>query len=327
MRRREIITLLGGAAAAWPLAAHAQQAGTERQIGLLLPISEDAAAPFVDAFRQRLRERGYIEGRDIAFEPRWTDGTLADAAKAALDLVRSKVDLILAWTTPMAIAAQQATRTIPIVIVGVGDPVGSGFAASLARPGGNITGLSNFARDLTGKQVELLDEIVPGVDPVVALAHSGNPAVSIFQGEAEQAARILRRGFRSIVVSGPDEIGSAFARLSAEGSKGVVVLPHPVFLSERRKIAELAQGARLPTVFARRENVDAGGLVSYGPNLRDQFGRAADYADRILRGTTPGSLPVEQSTRIEFAVNLKTAQAIGIVLPPSILLRADEVIE
>jgi putative tryptophan/tyrosine transport system substrate-binding protein len=190
MKRREFISLVGGAAV-WPLAARAQQAGTERRIGLLLPISEDAAAPFVDAFRRRLRERGHVEGRGIAFEPRWTDGTLADAAKAALDLVRSKVDLILAWTTPMATAAQQATTTIPIVIVGVADPVGIGFVASLARPGGNITGLSNFARDLSGKLVELLDEIVPGIDPVVVLSHSGNPAVDIQRRETEQAARIL----------------------------------------------------------------------------------------------------------------------------------------
>jgi putative tryptophan/tyrosine transport system substrate-binding protein len=326
VRRRSFITLLGGATA-WSLAAQAQQAETERRIGLLLPISEDVAAPFVDAFRQRLRERGHVEGRGIAFEPRWTDGTLADAAKAALDVVRSKVDLILAWGTPMATSAQQATTTIPIVFVGVSDPVGSGFAASLARPGGNITGLSNFARNLTGKLVELLDEIVPGIDPVVALAHSGNPAVSVQQRETEEAARILRRGLRSIAIAEPDEIDSAFVQLNAEGAKGVVVLPSPLFLSQRRKIAELAREARLPTVFARRENVDAGGLLSYGPNLRDQFAHAADYADRILRGATPASLPVEQPTRIEFVVNLKTAQEIDIALPPSIMLRADEVIE
>jgi len=328
MRRRDFITgIAGSAAAAWPLAARAQQAGTLRRVGLLLASAGEVATQWVDAFRQRLSDRGHVEGRDIVFEQRWTDGSLSAGSEAALDLVRRKVDVILAWTTTMATAAQRATTTIPIVIVGVSDPVGSGFVASLARPGGNITGLSNFARDLSGKLVEILDEIVPGIDPLFAVGHPGNPAMRLLLGETEEAARMLGRGLRMIAVASPSEIDGAFAQMAAQKSKGAVFLPDPLFLTERRLIAVLAQQARLPTVFARREQVDAGGLVSYGPSVHEQFRQAADYVDRVLRGASPASLPVVQPTRTEFVVNLKTAKAIGVAVPSSIMLRADELIE
>jgi putative tryptophan/tyrosine transport system substrate-binding protein len=331
VKRREFMALLGGTAAAWPMAARAQQVaqqpGKVFRVGLLLPSSTEIAGPYIDAFREGLRERGYIEGQNIAFELRL--GTPAAASEAALDLARLKIDVILAWTTTMATAAQRATRTIPIVIVGIFDPVGSGLVASLARPGGNVTGLSNFARDLSGKLLEILVEIVPGINSIAALANSSdNPSVHpLLLRETERAVSKLNVRLQTFEVRAPDELDGAFERVAAAGVKGVIVLPGPLFLGERRRIAELAQKARLPTVFARRESVDAGGLLSYGPNLRDQFRQTATYVDRILRGATPAELPVEQPTRIEFVINLKTAKALGLEIPPSLLARADEVIE
>jgi putative ABC transport system substrate-binding protein len=294
----------------------------------LLPASTEIAAPYIDAFRQGLRERGYVEGQNITFEYRLTDGSPTRASEAAVDLARLKVDAILAWTTTMATAAQRATTIIPIVIVGISDPVGTGLVGSLARPGGNITGLGNFARDLSGKLVEILVEIVPGITSLAALANPDNPtAHPLLLRETEVAVHTLGVRLQTLDVRVPDELDGAFWRMAGAGAKGVVVLPDPLFLRERRKVAELAQKARLPTVFARRENVDAGGLLSYGPNLRDQFRQTAIYADRILRGAAPAELPVEQPTRIELVVNLKTAKALGLELPSTLLARADEVIE
>ena len=324
MRRRELITLLGGAAAAWPLAARAQ-VGSVPRIGLLLPTSAEITAPFVDAFRQGLLERGYIEKRNIVIEYRWTDGTLA--REAALELVRLKVEVIFAWTTTMAKAAKGATTTIPIVFVGVSDPVGNGLVASLARPGGNLTGLSNIARDLSGKLIELLAEIVPGTNPVAVLVNLGNPGTQVNLAEAENASRTL--GVRTLIIDvrSPDQIDTAFARLAAEPVRGIAVLPEALFIAQRTKIAELALRALLPTAFGRRENVDAGGLVSYGPSLRDDFRQAANFVDQIIRGMRPSELPVEQPTRLEIVLNLKTAKALNLNMPPSMLLRANEVIE
>jgi putative ABC transport system substrate-binding protein len=328
MKRREFIGLLGSAAVAWPLAARAQQPGKVFRVGLLLPASSEIAAPYIDAFRQGLRERGYVEGQGIAFEYRPTDGSAARASEAAFDLARLKVDAILAWTTTMAVAAQRATTTIPIVIVGVSDPVGTGLVASLARPGSNITGLSNFARDLSGKLVEILIEVVPGINSLAAVANPDNPSVlPLLLPELEGAIRTLGVRLQRFDVRAPDDLDGAFARMAAAGVKGVVVLPDPLYIAQRRRIAELAQNARLPTVFARRENVSAGGLLSYGPSLHDQFRQTAIYVDRILRGAAPAELPVEQPTRIELVINLKTAKTLGLTFPLPLLGRADEVIE
>ena len=285
----------------------------------------EITAPFVDAFRQGLLERGYIEKRNIVIEYRWTDGTLA--REAALELVRLKVEVIFAWTTTMAKAAKGATTTIPIVFVGVSDPVGNGLVASLARPGGNLTGLSNIARDLSGKLIELLAEIVPGTNPVAVLVNLGNPGTQVNLAEAENASRTL--GVRTLIIDvrSPDQIDTAFARLAAEPVRGIAVLPEALFIAQRTKIAELALRALLPTAFGRRENVDAGGLVSYGPSLRDDFRQAANFVDRIIRGMRPSELPVEQPTRLEIVLNLKTAKALNLNMPPSMLLRANEVIE
>jgi putative tryptophan/tyrosine transport system substrate-binding protein len=325
MRRREFIRLLGGAAAACPFAVRAQQAVRIPRIGMLLPTSAEIAAPFVDAFRQGLRDRGYIEKQNIAIEYRWTDGTLA--YEAALELVGLKVDLILAWTTTMATAAKGATKTIPVVFVGVSDPIGNGLVTSLARPGGNLTGFSNIARDLSSKQIELLAEIVPRINTVALLVNLGNPGTRVTLSEAENASRALGVTALTLDTRSPDQIETAFAQLSTERVNGVVVLPEALFIAQRMKIAQLALTARLPTVFGRRENIDAGGLVSYGPSLRDDFRQAANFVDRILRGMAPSELPVEQPTRIEIVLNLKTAKALGLEVPPTLLARADEVIE
>jgi putative ABC transport system substrate-binding protein len=269
-----------------------------------------------------------VEGQNITLEYRLTDGSPARASEAAADLVTRKVDVILAWTTTMANAAQRATAIIPIVIVGISDPIGTGLVGSLARPGGNITGLGNFARDLSGKLVEILVEAVPGISSLAALANPDNPSAHplLLRG-TEDAVRTLGVRLLTLDVRVPDELDSAFLRMAAEGARGVVVLPDPLLLSERRKIAKLAQKAQLPTMFGRRENLDVGGLLSYGPNLRDQFRQTAIYIDRILRGAAPAELPVEQPTRIELIINLKTAKTLGIDVPPTLLARADEVIE
>jgi putative ABC transport system substrate-binding protein len=330
MKRRAFITLLGGAVAAplaRPLRLSAQQPRPTPRIGLLLPTSAEIAAPYIDAFRQGMRERGYVEGQNIAFAYGLTDGSPAQATEAALKLTRLKVDVIVAWTTAMAVPAQRATTTIPIVILGVSDPVATGLIESLARPGGNITGVSNIALDLSGKLVELLLEIAPGVNPIAAFANPNNPSMPLLQRETHSAARALGVTLEDVNVGAPEEIDNAFAHLAAAGIKGLVVFPDSMFLGQRQKIAELAIRARLPTVFGRRESVDAGGLVSYGPSLRDHFRQTAGYVDRILRGAPPAALPVEQPTRIELVVNARTAKAIGLKIPASFLLRADEVIE
>jgi putative tryptophan/tyrosine transport system substrate-binding protein len=242
-----------------------------------------------------------VEGQNITLEYRLTDGSPARASEAAADLVTRKVDVILAWTTTMANAAQRATAIIPIVIVGISDPIGTGLVGSLARPGGSS---------------------------LAALANPDNPSAHplLLRG-TEDAVRTLGVRLLTLDVRVPDELDSAFLRMAAEGARGVVVLPDPLLLSERRKIAKLAQKAQLPTMFGRRENLDVGGLLSYGPNLRDQFRQTAIYIDRILRGAAPAELPVEQPTRIELIINLKTAKTLGIDVPPTLLARADEVIE
>jgi putative ABC transport system substrate-binding protein len=324
MQRRTFIKLLGCAAAALPLTARTQQPKVWR-IGLLAPTPPTPT--MLSAFRDGLRQRGYIEGQDLFIDVRSPQRSFEQNPDIAAELVRSKVDVIVAWTTPSVIAARRATSTIPVVIVGVGDPVGVGFVASLARPSGNITGVSIISTDLAGKQVELLIETVPGVNHVGVVANLKNPNLATQLREVEKVINALGLQLEVVEASVPDEFDRAFARLSANGVKGVVLLADSSTIEHRRRIARLAQEARLPTAFQRRENVEAGGLLSYGPSLDGQFREAASYVDRLLKGAKPADLPVEQPTKFELVINLKTAKALGLTIPPTLLARADEVLE
>jgi putative ABC transport system substrate-binding protein len=255
-------------------------------------------------------------------------GLLDENPHVATELVRSGVDLIVAWATPAAIAASRATATIPIVIVSVADPMGSGLIAELARPGGNITGMSNMATELSGKLVQLLMEIVPGIKRIGVVRNLNNPSASALSlRETEAAIHAVGLQIEVVDAETAEEFESAFARLRAQGVGGVILLPDAALVSHRARIAELALKARLPTVFQRRENAEAGGLLSYGSNLSDLLRQAALFVDRILKGARPAELPVEQPTKFVLAINLKTAKALGLEIPPTLLVRADEVIE
>ena len=328
MRRREFITLLGGAAVAWPFPVRAQQPPTtvkQARVGVLA-VSPPTPA-MLNAFREGMRERGYIEGQNLSIDVRWSQGTFEQISALAAELVSANVQVIIAWATPSVIAARRATSVIPIVMVSVGDPVGSGFVTSLARPGGNITGFSGFTADLSAKLMALFVELVPNIKRVGIVSNSYNPNVMVQLWETEDAVHKL--GLQSQVVEArtPEEFERAFARLSMERVHGVVLLAAPSVIEQAKKIAELAQAARLPTAFQRRENVEAGGLMSYGGNIQYQFRQAAIHVDRILKGAKPADLPVEQPTKFELVVNLSAAKALGLSIPESFLSLADEVIE
>jgi putative ABC transport system substrate-binding protein len=324
MKRRKFITLLGGAAVAWPLAGRAQQPKVWR-IGVLAPVPPTPV--ILSAFRDGLRGRGYVEGQNLSIEVRWPQGTFEHDPRPVAELINSNVDVIVAWATPATTAARRATSAIPIVMVGVGDPVGSGFIASLARPGGNITGLTNIAVDLSAKLMEQFAELVPGLKRVGVVQNSNNPGTAMLLRETEDAVRRLNMQLQVVNAQTSDEFDRAFAQLSAESVGGVVVIPDPAVIEHSRRIAELAQSARLPTAFQRRENVDAGGLLSYGPDLNNQFRQATFYVDRILKGEKPAELPVMQPTKVELVINLKTAKALGLTVPLIMQMTADEVIE
>jgi putative ABC transport system substrate-binding protein len=258
---------------------------------------------------------------------RWAEGSFDALPALADELARSRVDLIVAWATPATLAAKRATPSIPIVFFAVSDPVESGLVTSLARPGGNVTGVTNIAKDLTGRQVQMLAQIVPGIRRVAIMGNPTNQSSLAQRVEAEAAARAL--GVTSLIVSvrEPDRIGPALADAARQGADGLVVLPDPTFLTRRREIADMALERKLPSIYARREAVQAGGLVAYGASLSEQIGRATVYADRILKGARPSELPVEQPTKLELVINLKTAKALGLTIPQSLLLQADEVIQ
>jgi putative ABC transport system substrate-binding protein len=281
----------------------------------------------LSAFRDGMRERGYVEGSNLSIDVRWPQGTFEHDPSPVAELINSNVDVIVAWATPAVNAARRATSAIPIVMVGQGDPVGFGFIASLARPGGNITGLTNIAVDLGAKVMELFAELVPGMKRVGVVRNPNNPAVPVVLRETEDAVRKLNMQVEVVDAQTSDEIERAFAQLSAKSADGVVLLPDPTVIEHSRRIAELAQSARLPTAFQRRENVDAGGLFSYGPDLNYQLRQAAFYVDRILKGEKPAELPVQQPTKVELVINLKTARMLGLTVPQSFLVAADEVIE
>ena len=323
MRRREFIALIGGAAG-WPLAAVAQQPKVWR-IGVLAPLPLMHAT--LSAFRDGMRGRGYVEGQNLSIDVRWPQGTFDQDPSVVTELVNSNVDVIVAQGTPTVIAVRRATSTIPIVMAVVGDPVGSGFIASLARPGGNITGLTNIAVELSAKLMELFAELVPGMKRVGVLRNPNNPFGTMALRETEDAVRKLNMQVEVVDAQTSDEFERAFAQLSAKGADSVVLLADPTLIEHSRRIAELAQSARLPTAFQRRENVDAGGLLSYGPDLNNQFRQATFYVDRILKGEKPAELPVMQPTKVELVINLKTAKALGLTVPLIMQMTADEVIE
>jgi putative ABC transport system substrate-binding protein len=325
MKRREFITLLGGAAV-WPLAAHAQQATDQQaRVGLITPTPLTPA--MLLAFRDGMRERGYVEGQNLSIVVRWPQGPFEQNPDFMAELVNGNVDVIVAWATPAVVAVRRATSTIPIVMVSIGDPVGSGFVVSLARPGGNITGISNITVDLSAKLVGLLIEFIPGMKRVGVVYNPFNPNATMQLQGTESAVRKLGLQVQVAEARTSEDFERAFTRLSAESVGGVVLLADPSVIEQRLRIAELAQAARLPTAFQLRENVEAGGLLSYGANINSQFRLAAFYVDRILKGVKPADLPVQQPTKIELVINLKTANTLGLAVPPTLLATADEVIE
>jgi putative tryptophan/tyrosine transport system substrate-binding protein len=325
MKRREFITLLGGATAAWPLATRAQQPDKLPTIGILGSGSA-AWSHLVSAFLQRLRELGYIENRTVAIDYRWTEGGNDRYAAMAAELVRLRVDIIVALGTPAIVEAKKATNVIPIVFPIASDPVGDGLVASLARPGGNLTGLSNQQPDLAGKRLEILREMIPGLSRVAVLANGHNLIATLNVGEVQAAAPKLGLEVNTLDVKRADDIAPAIDQLKGRTQAIYVVGDHFVF-DNQIQINTLALVARLPTMFPQREYVETGGLVSYGTSFSDLFRRAGDYVDKILKGARPADIPVEQPTKFELVINMKTARALGLEVPPMLLARADEVIE
>jgi ABC-type uncharacterized transport system substrate-binding protein len=325
IERRKFLTTLGGAVAAWPLAARAQQAGKLPTIGFL---GADASieSKRVAAFVQRLRELGWIDGRNLAIEYRWTEGRNERYAENAAELVRLKVDVIVTVATVPTLAAKQATAVIPIVFAASGDPVGTGLVASLARPGGNVTGLSAQTAETAVKRLELLREIVPGLGRLAIMGNVGNPIYVLELGEVEAAARALGLEVITSELRRAEDISPAFDALKGRAD-ALYVCSDPLVNTHRIRVNTLALAARLPTMHLFREYVEAAGLMSYGPSYPDLARRAGDFVDKILRGAKPGDIPVEQPTKFNLIINLTTAKALGLTIPEPFLLRADEVIE
>jgi putative ABC transport system substrate-binding protein len=308
-----------------PLLSDAQQPAKVPRVGYLTPTSQPVRE---EIFRQELRRLGYVEGRNIAMEYRSANGRFERLPDLAAELVGLKVDLIVAVVTQAALDARRATGTTPIVMVGVSDPVGSGLVASLARPGGNVTGTSSLAADVVGKQLELLHEIFPKASRVAALWNPANPVFQKLQlAEVKAAAAKLRVQLQFVEARTPGDLDRAFAAMARERPGALLVLGDPMFGSNFARIAALAIKHRLPAVGGSRESAEAGALVTYGPDYSEAYQRAAAYVDKILKGGRPGELPVEQTTKFELVVNAKTARAIGVTIPPSVVMRADKVVE
>jgi putative ABC transport system substrate-binding protein len=326
LKRREFITLLGGAAAAWPLAARAQQAGKLATIGCLVPGTPSSHGQWFAVFVQRLRELGWIEGRTVAVEYRWAEGRSERFAEIAAEFVQRKVDVIVTASTTGVLAAKQATSVIPIVFAAAGDPVGAGLVASLARPGGNATGLSLQQIETVGKRLELLREVVPGLGRLAVLANVGNPTVVLDMGEVQAMARTLGLEVVTLEIRRGEDMVPAFEALNGR-AQALYVVVDPLVGTHQFRINTLVLAARLPTMHTQRQSVEVGGLLSYGANFPDLYRRAADYVDKVLRGAKPADLPVEQPTKFDLIINLTTAKALGLNIPPTLLARADEVIE
>jgi putative tryptophan/tyrosine transport system substrate-binding protein len=324
MKRREFITLLGGAAA-WPLAARAQQPAKLPTIGFLGTTTASAWGSWTATFVQRLRELGWMEGRTVAIEYRWAEARSEHFAEIATEFVRLRVDVILTGGNA-ALAAKQATSVVPIVFLLVGDPLSTGLVASLSRPGGNVTGLSNQATDIVGKRLELLREVLPSLRRLAIMANVDYTVGVVEMGEIQVAAGTLGLDVANFGIRRAEDIASAFETLKGSAD-ALYVVGDALVTTYQIRINTLALAARLPTIYSQREQVEAGGLMSYGPNFPDLFRRAAEYVDKILRGAKPSDLPVEQPTKFDFVINLTTAKALGLTIPESFLLRADEVIE
>jgi len=320
-RRRAFITLLGGAAAAWPLAARAQQAGKIPRIGII----DDS--PIWNAFRHGLRDLGYLEGQNIVFDYRYAGGLPDRLAWVAVELVHRPVDLIATFGTPPTLAAKQATTTIPIVMMGVGDPVGSGLVSSLARPGGNITGNTILGPEVAGKRLQLLKEVIPSLSRVVFLWNPDNASHPAQLAELRVAVEALGIKLLPVPVRSSDEFDNAFAAMMRERPDAFLMTNDPFHQLSIGRIIDFLANNRLPGMFVTREVTVAGGLLSYGASLPDLFRRGAVYVHKILQGTKPADLPIEQPVKFELVVNLKTAKAMGLSIPESFLLRADETIE
>ena len=327
MKRREFIRLLGGAVAASPLIARAQQASKIARIGRLSPLSATAETPMLAGLRQGLSELGWIEGQNLAFELRFADGNLDRLPRLADDLVRANVDVIVTGSSPGASAVKNATSTIPIVMVTTGNPVQGGLIASLARPGGNVTGVTALGQVLNVKRLELLKEAAPGVKRVAVLTNPASPYTEPFLQESEAAARALGVEVKVLEARDPNDFAKAFEAIVNERAEALMVLADPMFITHRRRIVELAVENRLPSIFGERGSVHAGGLMFYGASLPDMYRRAATYVDKILKGAKPADLPVEQPTVFELAINIKTAKLLGLEIPWFLQQRADEVIE
>ena len=325
MRRREFVALVGGIAA-WPLAGLAQQPGKLPTIGFCGPSTPALNSEWVAAFVQRLREHGWIESRTVAIEYRWAEGSYERAAGIVAEFVRMKVDVIIVTSTPNVVTAKQATSNIPIVFASAGDPVGSGLVASLARPGGNVTGLSIQSTEIAGERLELLREMLPAASRLALMGNGGNSAVLVDMQEAEAAGHALGLDVTTFEIRRSEDIAPTFEKV--KGRFDALYVPaEPLANNNRRRISSFALAAHLPTMFGSSEYVEAGGLMSYGPNFPDLYRRVADFVDKILRGANPADLPVEQPTKFDLVVNLTTAKALSLQIPPTLLATANEVIE
>jgi putative ABC transport system substrate-binding protein len=327
MRRRDFTVLFAVGTTMWPLQAHAQQSRKMPRIGVLLPGAPSSFSLRTKAFLDGLRELGYVEGRTIAIEWKWGNDQLDTLSGLAADLVRSDVDVIVTGGTSAAKALKAATRTIPIVMAIVGDPVAAGLVNSLARPGGNATGFSIVAPELGTKRLELLKEIVPNLSTIAVLSNTKNPQSKIEMKEMQIAAQAMGIQLHPAEISTEDGLEDAFAVMNKAAAQAVIVLTDPILFSQRKRTVDLASKYKLPAVYFFQGFVEEGGLMSYGPSDADLFRRAAGYVDRILKGTKPGELPVEQPTKFDLYINLKTAKALGLTIPATLLATADEVIE
>ena len=326
MRRREFIAFLGGATVAWPLAARAQKAAKLPTIGFLGPATALAWSRWFATFTQRLRELGWIEGRTVVIESRWTEGRADHSAELATELARFKVDVIVTAGLPAVIAAKQAAPATPIIFAIASDAVGTGLVSSLAKPGGNVTGLSVMIPNTAGKRLELLREVVPDLHRLAIMANVGFTETLLERDAVQSLAKAMDLEIITLEIRRVDDIEPAFAQLN-DRAQALYICPDPLMFINAARINTLARSARLPTMHGTREYVEAGGLMSYGPNFRDLFSRAAELVDKILRGTKAADIPVEQPTKFELVINLKTATALGLTIPESFLVRADEVIE
>jgi putative ABC transport system substrate-binding protein len=328
-KRRQFITLLGGAAAAWPMAAWAeQQADQMRRVGLLMGggVDSPSGQPWATAFQEELARLGWSEGRNVAVYVRWGQARNERYAEIAAEFVRLKMDVIVTTATPSTLAAMQATSTIPIVFTSAGDPVSTGLVASLSRPGGNVTGTSNQTRDIAGKRVALLRELVPALRRLAILVNANNVSAMLEAQGVEAAARALGLEVVTLEIGRSEDVAPALDTLK-EPSFALYLVIDPLLDANRIRINTLALSERLPTMFGSRDAVEIGGLMSYGANIADLYRRSANYADKILRGAAVGDLPVEQPTKFDLVINLTTAKALGLTVPASLLATADEVIE